>query len=60
MAGVKTDYVTNKHASLNLARQIQWYWRRQGYPQVQAWVEPIEEFPGHWAIRSNIKFGSIE
>lgn len=52
-----TDPLTRAGAGV-LARTVNAYWHRRGYPQVQA--EPYElgePFEGNWGVRSNLVAG---
>jgi hypothetical protein len=58
------DYLLDRSLSMQLARNIEVYWHKQGYTFVKAWVEPEIQESGRkfWAVRSNITFncGTIE
>jgi len=59
------DYIHNERYSKILARQIQSYWKHEGYPNVRVWVEK-DSYDGEtfdrpkYYVRSNIVFSVPE
>lgn len=51
------DYVGDKYWATVIAKRIEEYWKRRGFPHVKAWVEQ-ENREGNpiWNVRSNLKF----
>ena len=53
------DYTGDPIAAKVLVRNIESYWRDNGYYSVRAWVEPVPGYQKAWQIRTNIKFQSF-
>ena len=65
MNGYNKNPLGNYNDSLILARNIEAYYHSRDFIRVRCWVEKVDikdskGVPGHYAIKSNIKFAPYE
>jgi hypothetical protein len=56
------DYTGDYYYAKVLAKRIQSYWHRAGYPKVKTWVETDITYSGNkmYSVRSNIVYNTLD